>query len=201
MPQPNRRPDVGRPRVADGVDQVHFDPAHPRTVAQGVRPTAIRWSPNNDRLAFGHSDVVRVVDLACRTLWNIQLGKGADPSSVARGDIMDLQWHPTGQMLALIAGNQVYTVNSDGTDLHGLDFRATDDVITSFSWSPDGLRFALPMVTPNTCHFAMRADTFQECHSKFALFVSARDGGQLQWIPGTDFEAPPRPYTNLFWSY
>jgi len=173
----------------------------PKSVARGMRPTAIRWSPNNDRLAFSSSNRVNVVDLAGRTLWNIQLGKDTAPSGVIPGYIMDLQWQPSGQSLALISGDQIYLVNADGTDLRRIGFRGTDNVITSVAWSPDGSQLAMRMVISNSCHFAMREDTFQECHSKSSLFVSDLDGGHLQRIPGTEFEGPPHPYTNLFWVY
>jgi WD40 repeat protein len=175
----------------------------PKIVAQGERPTAISWSPNDDRLAFSSSDRVSVVDLAGRKLWNIQLGKGADPSGVNPSFIMDLQWQPTGQTLALISGDQIYLVKADGTDLRRISFRGTDtnNLITSIAWSPDGLQLALRMVISSTCHFALREDTLQECHSRSSLFVSDLDGGHLQRIPDTEFEGPPRPYTNLFWIY
>jgi len=180
----------------------HTEGSTPMTVSRGVMPSALAWNPSNDRLAistFNSSGTITVVDLSGRTIWTTQVREDTDPVGRGGGYISDLQWQPTGERLAMLYGDQVYLINGDGSALQKIRIGDTHNAITSIAWSPDGAHLALRMATSQSCHFALNENTFQECHSRSSLFVSDADGGHLQRIPGTEFEGPPRPITNLFW--
>lgn len=139
-----------------------------------------------------------ILDLSGRILRSIEVRSGDKFAGEPMGAILDVQWQPNGESIALIDNSQLYVVNADGSDLHKVRLQPAPISVAAFTWSPDGKRFAFRSVTSKSCHFAFRTDSFQQCRAETALFASDADGRNMEKVRGTDSD-DQRLGTTLFW--
>ena len=169
----------------------------PRTIA-----SAIAWSPDDTRLAVDSGDgKLAVVDLTGKILHTVQIRNGERLGNEPLDRIDDVRWQPHGKLVALKDNAQLYVVDANGSNLHKITFAAPIASIISFTWSPEGERFAFRAVTNVSCHFAMREDSFKECTTKSSIFTTRLDGSMLEKIKGTDTAVTTSQYrgSSLFW--
>jgi TolB protein len=126
------------------------------------------WSPDNARLAFEHTDVHgrRGVVYRVNTTGGglLRLASGTAPA-----------WSPDGTRIAFVRGNDVYTIDPDGTGETRLT--ATARATTGpLSWSPDSTRIA---VSRGGDIYSVRADGSSETR----LTASPRPEAQPTWSP------------------
>ena len=141
------------------------DAAHVRRCAVAC-PT---WSPDGERIAFGRSGDLWVMD-----------ANGSDQHQLTSGPNLDFgtRWSPVEDRIAFFSdrngGSAVYTMRSDGTQI----VQMTADALNAGApgWSPDGAQL---FFSDNFC---------ATCVAESDLFVMDVDGSNLRQLTDTDPE-------------
>ena len=97
-------------------------------IARLYGPSSIKWSPNDRFLALRLlSNILCFIDLN---------GTDGPCSHCPLQGIDDYVWSPDGQQLAVVMGNDIYLVGTDGGFLAQLTSHPADD--SAPNWAPDG---------------------------------------------------------------
>jgi WD40-like Beta Propeller Repeat len=204
--------DVGD-RQPDGFGRLYVDLMYQRTggsppvsLLREVRPSALAWSPDSEKLACGTFDgQVIVLDRSDRQTTTVQIGAPPNAHGILQGAIYALRWNPDGTRIGLVyqsrSNSEFYVVRPDGTDLRQVRFGSADVDLKSFSWSPDGRRLIFRSFFQGTklCNYSAVGYKFNTgdfpCVTGANLFTSNADGTNLRKI------SPQPDYSQgeLFW--
>jgi Tol biopolymer transport system component len=126
----------GRTTGMQGNDLVvvNADGSDPTRLTSGWAPV---WSPDGSKIAF--VDEVGVFPLASTQLFSIN-ADGSNRLRLSGGGTPS--WSPDGTKLVVYGGDDLYTVNADGTGLSNLTADNPYGFDRSPAWSPDGTKIA-----------------------------------------------------------
>jgi WD40 repeat protein len=191
--------DAGDPQP-DGFGRLYVDlmyqaieGARPVSLMREVRPSALSWSPNGEKLACATFDAQLIVlDRGGRPRATVQIGAPPDARGIPQGSIYTVRWSPDGTRIGLVYASKsvsgLYTVRPDGTDLQAVKFASPNVDLKSFAWSPDGRRlvFRSYFEGSKTCNYSALGYKFNvgefPCIYSSNLFTSNADGTNLRKI-------------------
>ena len=209
--------DIGD-RQSDGFGKLYVDlmvektaGSPPTSIMSNTRPSALAWSPDGKRIAYGTYDgQVVVLTSSGMTLLSIQAGASGESAGNVAEMIRDLQWRPDGQQLGILLypHRRLVLMDNKGA-LTKLEVKSTglfkkDVTLNSFAWSPDGQRmvFRSAFEAAENCNHLALGYKFETgnfpCLNGSNLYTSNSDGTGLRRITAqTDYAYASQG--ELFW--
>lgn len=209
--------DVGD-RQPDGYGKLYVDlmlektaGSPPVTIMRETRPSALTWSPDGQKIAYGTMDgQVVILSQSGKKLLSAQVGATPGPTGFGREMIWDLKWQPDGQQLGiLIYPTRRLCLMDDKGTLKKIEFKSTgifkqEVTVNSFAWSPDGHRVAFRSAfeAPENCNHRALSYKFETgnfpCLNGSYLYIGNSDGTGLTRItPTADYAYASQG--ELFW--